>query len=51
MNQGKQAEVVAQRVLAVAACINKHADRYFYDENKEPHVEHAYQRILDDCDA
>mmetsp|Transcript_52685 Transcript_52685/g.85254 ORF Transcript_52685/g.85254 Transcript_52685/m.85254 type:complete len:359 (+) Transcript_52685:129-1205(+) len=51
MEKGKQEEVVAKRVLGVAHCIQKHALIYSYDENKEQHVEAAYQRILDQCDA
>ena len=51
MAKGKQEETTANRVLGVAACINRHAKRYAYDENKVEHVEHVYQRILDDCNA
>jgi len=51
MTKGKHEEVVAKRVLGVAHCIQKHAKVYSYDENKVEHIEAAYQRILDDCDA
>ena len=51
MLKGKQAEVVAKRVLGVADCLFSHAKKNFYDEDKVAHVEHVYQRILDDCNA
>ena len=51
LTKGKQEEVVAKRVLGIAGCITKHAKMYSYDENKVEHVEHTYQRVLDDCNA
>lgn len=51
LTKGKEEEVVARRVLGIAGCITKHATMYSYDENKVGHVEHTYQRVLDDCNA